>query len=137
MTGTTHLATVHDYVKEVRVLLLDKVHPHRYKDHEIVTAFNNALLQGRALRADLFVTRWGSDVPSFTADDDAEVRLEPQFRLAFVYGTAWQVLTRDEDDVQDARASGFRNLFHEILTGRPAMTPAAVGGSVAPQSPQK
>jgi hypothetical protein len=134
--ASTRLQTVDDYVQEVRVLLQDKVQPFRYDDADVVAAFNNALLEGRRVRADLFVTRWGSRVPVFDSDDTGEVEIEPQFRLAFVYGTAWQVLTRDEDDVQDARATGFRALFEEILTGNRPQVPAAVGGSVPPKSPQ-
>lgn len=134
---TEHLETVHDYVRSVRTLLLDKVHPHRYKDHEIVAALNNALLRARTLRADLFLRHHGR-VPAFFEDDDAEVHFEPQFRLGLVYGIAWQVLARDEDDIQDARANSFRAQFEEMLTGKSMGPPAPLqGGSVPPGNAQR
>lgn len=135
MTDT--LLTVHDYVRSVRVLLLDKVHPHRYKDHEIVQALNLALLEARRLRADLFLRHGHMEVPHYDTDSDEEVCFEAQFRLGLVHGIAWQVLERDEDDVQDARANSFHLQFEAVLTGH-SMPPAppVQGGSVPPRSPQ-
>lgn len=129
------LKTVHDYVRNVRTLLLDRVQPHRYSTDSIVEALNLALLEGRRVRADLFVTRWGNEVPVFTGNSDEQVDIEPQFRLAFVYGIAWQVLQRDQEDVQDARATAFMNAFHAVLTGVNP-TPIA-GGTPAPGSAQR
>lgn len=132
------LETVHDYVKSVRTLLLDKVHPHRYKDREIVQALNMALLEARRLRADLFLHHGRMEVQSFDDDNDGEVHFEHQFRLGLVHGIAWQVLERDEDDVQDARANSFHAIFETTLVGRTMPPPPPVqGGSVPPGSPQR
>lgn len=111
------LNTVESYFKDIRTILLDKVAPHRYKDHELLIAFNTCLLEGRRLRPDLFVFKHGNRVPSYGTVDGSEVPIEPQFRLAFVYGTAAHALTRDEEDVQDARAASFRSVFEAILVG--------------------
>jgi hypothetical protein len=46
------------------------------------------------------------------------VPLEQPFRLAFVFGLVAHALTRDQEDVQDARATTFMNLFYDILLGQ-------------------
>ncbi len=130
------LDTVKSYVEEVRVLLLDVLHPHRYKDHQIVAALNTALLDMRRIRADLFIHRHGNHVPRFeSADAEETVPIEPQFRLVLVYSMAGQVLLRDEEDVQDARANSFRMMANAMLTGMPV--PAMQGGTPPPGSPQR
>ena len=129
------LSTVEDYVKDVRVLLLDRIEPYRYKTPEIITAFNLALLEGRRLRADLFAGKERMHVPSYTADSTEEVPIEGQFRLAFVYGTAAHTLLRDDEDVQDERANSFMAAFYNMLCGeRPR--PIA-GGTPGPKSAQQ
>lgn len=131
MSENTTLETITDYLTDVRTLLLDSVQPYRYDDPSLLTAFNTALLEGRRLRADLFVFRHGDRVPSFTSNNGDKVHMEPQFRLAFVYGTAAHALLRDQEDVQDARASSFMATFREMLTG--VKTPPITGGT--PNSP--
>jgi|SRR5271165_1364256 len=131
------LHSVHSYIKDVRVILLDKIHPYRYRDDELLTAFNTSLLEGRRLRPDLFVYKHGNRVPHFEAVDGEEVPIEPQFRLAFVYGTAAMALIRDEEDVQDARAASFRAVFESILTGlnMPRIQGGTPGKAVAAPPP--
>ena len=57
------LETVEDYIEDTRTLLLDRMEPYRYNDPSLLVAFNTALLEGRRLRADLFVHKYGNDVP--------------------------------------------------------------------------
>lgn len=124
------LETVSDYIDDVRVLLQDTIAPFRYDDPSLLTALNLTLLETRRLRPDLFVYRSHQQVkvPSFTSNDDTEVEIEPQFRLALVYGVLAHALARDQEDVQDARASTFMDTFQYMLTGqRPRPNPA--GGS--------
>jgi hypothetical protein len=129
------LGTVQGYVKDVRTLLLDKVQPYRYSDTSLLAALNLALQEGRRLRADLFVCRYGNDVPEYDEVSGEEVPVEKQFRLAFVYGIASHVLLRDEEDVQDARATTFLERFHDMLVGvRP--TPVQ-GGTPTPDQTKK
>lgn len=121
------LSNVNEYIRDVRVLLLDKIEPFRYTDNELLDAFNTALLDGRRLRADLFVHKYGNDVPYYEDLSGAEVPIEPQFRLAFVYGTAAQAMARDDEDVQDERANSFRAVFESMLLG--VRQPGLAGGA--------
>lgn len=125
MTVLAPLNSVQSYIDDVRTLLLDKVQPFRYTDDELMTAFNTALLEARRLRADLFVTRWGSRVPYYAAPSGEEVCIEPQFRLGFVFGVCAHALLRDDEDVQDGRANTFLSRFHDILVG---VKPTAIQG---------
>lgn len=129
------LATVEDYVKSTRRLLLDKVQPYRYSDDSIVEALNLALLEARRLRADFFVTRYGEDVPSFEGVSGTPVPIEPQFRLGFIHGIAWQVLERDDEDVQDVRSNAFMNIFQAMMIGK--QLPPLQGGSPGPKNPEQ
>lgn len=131
---TAPLTTVAQYIADTRVLLLDKVQPYRYDDTELVQAFNLALLEGRRLRADLFVTRFGNEVPSYSGVSGDAVPIEPQFRSAFVYGTAAYALLRDEEDVQDTRSNMFLAKMASILTGRVA---PIGGGTPGPGNAQQ
>ena len=128
------LDTVESYVNEVRTLLLDRRSPHRYKDHEILTALNTSLAEARRVRADLFIYRHGNHVPYFTSVSGETVPIETQFRLAFVYGIAGIVLERDEEDVQDVRANAFSGKFYDLLVG---IKPQPLqGGTKGPGNPQ-
>lgn len=124
------LNTVESLISDARTLLLDKVRPFRYEDAELLVALNTSLLEARRLRADLFVTRYGNEVPFYGAVSGEAFCIEPQFRLAFVFGICGHALTRDQEDVQDNRANTFRNVFHDLLVGvRPG---AIVGGTPGP-----
>lgn len=121
MQPQTTLETVQDYVTDMRTLLQDVVQPYRYDDPSLLTSFNVSLLEGRRVRPDLFVYSHHEAVPSFKTVDTTPVNIEPPFRLAFVYGAASHALTRDQEDVQDARATSFMDTFLTMLTGlRPA-----------------
>jgi hypothetical protein len=110
------LDQVQDYISDTRTILLDTVAPYRYDDPSLLVAFNVTLLEARRLRADLFVYA-GPTVPFYAANDATPVPMEPPFRLALVFGTVGHALTRDQDDVQDARATVFMGLFYNILLG--------------------
>lgn len=127
------LNTVQSLIDDVRTLLLDKLQPYRYTDTELLTALNTALLEGRRLRADLYVTRFGNDVPFYGAVSGEQFCIEPQFRLAFVYGVAAHALLRDDEDVQDSRANGFLARFTDTLIG---VRPSPIQGGT-PQAKQK
>lgn len=130
MADAVHLETVADFVTDARRLLLDQTQPYRYPDPDLLVGLNTALLEGRRLRADLFVTRWGSRVPGFLAVSGETVGVEPQFRLGFLYGMVAHVLLRDTEDVQDERANTFLAKFHDILVG---VRPSPIqGGTPAP-----
>ena len=117
MQPQTTLETVSDYVTDIRTLLQDVIQPYRYDDSSLLTSFNVTLLEARRIRPDLFVYSHHDKVPSFPVVDNTQVNIEPSFRLAFVFGGASHALARDQEDVQDARASSFMDTFREILTG--------------------
>lgn len=131
---TGPLEVVSDYIADARTLLQDVIAPYRYDDDSLVTAFNLALLEGRRVRPDLFVVRHNDKVPFFQQNNGETVHIEPQFRVAFVYGLCGHALARDQEDVQDARATSFMNLQNTILTGlRPAPIQGGTpGGQPAP-----
>lgn len=111
------LNTVQSLITDVRTLLLDRTQPYRYSDDELLVGLNTALLEARRLRADLFVTRYGNTVPYYAAVTGEQFCIEPQFRLAFVFGTGAHALIRDDEDVQDQRANDFLTRFHDMLIG--------------------
>ena len=102
------LDTVADYVSEARVLLQDQVVPYRYADNELVTGLNLAFLEGRRLRPDLFIV---NAIPSFTDADSTTVKLDEQYRVAFLYYVCGNAQMRDEENTQDARSADFMQKF--------------------------
>lgn len=125
----TTLDTVQDYLADARVLLQDTIAPYRYDDPSLLTALNVALLEGRRLRADLFVfnDRDGGIVPNYTVNDNSVVPIEQQFRLAFLHGLIGHAIERDQEDLQDERAVWFLNVMANILTGKNLVTPKQPG----------
>lgn len=138
--------TVGGYLRDARTILQDKVPPYRYTNIELVRAFNLTLMEARRIRPDLFVGYldavpqydWvealgvtntdGDDAeavqsgPSDNDDDDNPtwsewVPMELQFRQAFVAGIVAHALSRDQEDIDDERATGFMKTFVNILTG--------------------
>lgn len=124
--------TVKDYIRDARVLLQDRIRPYRYDDTSLVTALNAALLEGRRIRADLYIGL--RHLPQYTEVDDEEVPIEPQFRSAFVHYLVAHALERDQEDIQDARSSAFTTVFYVILLGisSPGIKSPAGGGQGNP-----
>lgn len=118
--------TTQSLIDDVRTLLLDTTPPYRYADTELMTALNTALWEGRRVRADLFVGLKGMAVPYYQQPSGEPFCVEAQFRLPFVYATAAHALTRDNEDVQDARAQTFLIRFYHML-GAPV--PPAIQGT--------
>lgn len=140
--------TVGAYIKDARVLLQDTVPPLRYGTRSLVAALNIAMLRGRELRPDLFIGYLDA-TPQFYVDEtedailnnnpfpttepntdtlyDQWVPMEEQFRPAFVYGIVGHAMMRDQEDVEDQRATQFVRLFEKMLIGTavsPALEPA-------------
>jgi hypothetical protein len=131
------LNTVADYIKDARTLLQDRVPPYRYDDPSLLVAINLALLEARRLRADLFVFNLdvNGQVQAFTEVDDTYVAMEPPFRLALLHGLCGHALERDQEDVQDIRATTFLGLFNAGLIGRGLG--GIAGGSGPDRGPQQ
>ena len=133
--AATALETVTNYIDDARVLLQDQVQPYRYDDPSLLTAFNVALLEGRRLRADLFVF-WPTNtlagaVPFYSTNAAQAVPMEAPFRLAFLHGLVGHALERDQEDIEDQRAGAFLKIFNDILLG---VRPSSIAtGQAAPQ----
>ncbi len=134
------LGTVENYIADARVLLLDKVRPYRYEDDEVLQGLNLVLLEVRRIRPDIFITRLGNEVPFYLEVNATPVPIEPQFRMALVFGMVSYTLMRDDEEIQDSRVNTFYDKFHNILTGVrqrsfPTNAPSNSGGP-APSSPE-
>ena len=123
------LNTVADYVSDARTLLQDLIPDYRYDDASMLVAINAALLEARRIKPELFVYNFeaGGQVQSFQEVDETYVDIEPQFRLAILHGLIGHALERDQEDVQDTRATAFLALFTQGLVGK--ALGAVVGGS--------
>ena len=130
------LGTVANYIADARTLLQDIIPPYRYDDASLLVALNVALLEARRLRADLFVFNLQArgQVQAFTKVDDTYVAMEPQFRLALLHGLCGHALERDQEDVQDIRATTFLGLFNAGLIGRAL---GGIGGLSGPGQQQQ
>jgi len=114
------LNTVADYMKDARTLLQDVIPNYRYDEASMLQALNVALLETRRQRADLFVFKLpvNGQVQAFTAVDNTYVDMEPPFRLGLLYRLCGHALARDQEDVQDIRATSFFNLANGVFVGR-------------------
>src|SRR5580765_51055 len=114
------LNTVADYMKDARTLLQDVIPNYRYDEASMLQALNVALLETRRQRADLFVFKLpvNGQVQAFTAVDNTYVDMEPPFRLGLLYRMCGHALARDQEDVQDIRATSFFNLANGVFVGR-------------------
>jgi hypothetical protein len=120
--------TVSNYLADVRVLLQDLVLPYRYDDPSLLTALNATLLETRRIRPDLLLP-FLNDVPEFDTNDDTIVPIEQPFRLAIVHGIVGHALARDQEDIQDQRATVFMGTFNTMLVGpASAMSRPPAGG---------
>jgi hypothetical protein len=127
------LMTVEQMIKGVRNLMLDKIRPYRYSDISLIAALNIALNEARRLRPDVFIQRYGIDVPQYEEVSGEIFPIEAQFRLAIEYGVAGHALLRDEEDIQDSRANTFLANFENMLTGRRPSIPIE-GGTPSPRA---
>jgi hypothetical protein len=111
--------TVANYIADARILLQDVVPDYRYDDPSLLTALNVTMVKTRQIRPDFFVydLEHNGQVQHFDEVDDTYVDIEPQFRPAIVHGICGHALERDQEDVQDIRASSFLQQFHSQLTG--------------------
>jgi hypothetical protein len=125
------LGTVAALVADARTMLQDIVPGYRYDDQSMLVALNVTLLETRRLRPDLFVynLETNGQVQAFTVIDDTYVAIESPFRLAILNGLCAHALMRDQEDVQDVRATTFLGMFNAGLIGRSL---AGVAGGSSP-----
>ncbi len=125
---------VGDYLRDARTILQDRIAPFRYNTKSLVTALNLTLLEVRRLRPDLMIDYldtvpqydWNdagnTSIPGNDGDDDDNptwnewVPLEQQFRKAIVHGITGHAMQRDQEDIQDSRATADLMMFENLLT---------------------
>lgn len=116
--ASTVLDVASKLMHHARTLLQDMIPPYRYSDADLVSYMNMAFANARRLRPDLFLNN-PTDIPWFSETDDltaAVINIDQQYRLALVYFMVGQATLRDEEDVQDARAVAFMNIFTDVMT---------------------
>lgn len=107
------LDTVGQIVGRARTLLQDTVEPYRYPTPDLISALNEACMEAKRLRPDLYLRTLKLTLPSFAAEADTvtEEKIPSEYRVAFVYYIVGNAQLQDEEDVQDQRATVFLNKF--------------------------
>ena len=122
--------TVGDYLKDVRTLLQDRIEPYRYSTGSLVRALNFTLLEVRRMRPDLFIGMldnvpqydWAEELDSPPEEDKTNptwalvIPMEQSFRTAIVFGITGHAMQRDQEDIEDERATGHIMSFENMLT---------------------
>lgn len=116
------LDTVGELVTRARVLLQDEVAPYRYEDNELIDALNEACMEAKRLRPDLYLRTLNLTMPYFTTIGDivTEDKIPSEYRPTFIYYMVGNAQLRDEEDVTDARATVFLNKFTAQLLQVPS-----------------
>lgn len=108
--------TIQDILDEARVYIQDEVEEYRYSDEDLVDYLNNGIWEIRRIRPDFFIGTYDDEVPSFTtAQLDSEYPLDGQTYTAMAYFVAGNAALRDDEHVNDGRASGLLTLFQAKL----------------------
>lgn len=106
------LDTVADYLSSARTLLQDTLAPYRYPDADLVNALNLGVLEVRRLRPDLVKPYFKTSLPTYSVASTATaVPFDPQYRVSLLYYICGHVQLRDDENLQDARATVFLNKF--------------------------
>lgn len=94
--------TVADVKARVKSVLKDKVDPIRYADTDIVDAINDALLEVRRIRPDLYLKK-KFKVPVLSIDSD-QLPVEDLAFNSVVYFVVGTMMLRDDEFAVDGRA---------------------------------
>lgn len=107
------LDTVGQIVARARTLLQDTVEPYRYPTADLIAALNEACMEAKRLRPDLYLRTFDLTLPVFAAEVDtvSEGQIPSEYRPAFVYYLVGNAQLQDQEDLQDARATVFLNKF--------------------------
>jgi hypothetical protein len=109
--------TIGGLLGEARILLSDVIpiegQP-RYYDADLVMAFNDALLQVRSKRPDLFLGMGlRNAVPQYKmpGDSDTAFPVDPMYYTTFLYYVVGRAELRDDTFTEDSRAALLLNKF--------------------------
>lgn len=116
------LDKVEDFVTRARVLLQDEIDPYRYEDTELIQALNEACMEAKRLRPDLFLRTFNRTMPSYTDLNDpvSEDEIPYEYRVAFIYYIVGNAQLRDDEETTDAKASSLLNKFVAQLMNIPS-----------------
>lgn len=112
--------TVGNLIDEVHVLLQDVIPgSYRYPEEDIVIYLGDAFLEIRRVRPDLVRAFFRTDFPTFQADvvgKAVTIPIDPQFYTAVRDYVLSMCQLRDDENNQDSRSMGFRQMFLTKLT---------------------
>ena len=117
------LDTVGQIVDRARALLQDTIDaPYRYSTADLIASLNEACMEAKRLRPDLYLRTLNLTMPAFSnvADAVTEDKIPSEYRPTFIYYIVGNAQLRDEEDVQDARATVFLNKFTAQLMQIPS-----------------
>lgn len=115
------IKTAGDILKQVRTLVQDtdvSSGEYRYSTDSIITNLNQCMMELFRIRPDLFLET-GYVVPEFDIGNlDAPIPIEAQYIPPVVYYVVGLTQARDDEQNQDARATGFLKVFQSaVVTG--------------------
>lgn len=109
--------TIGDILTDARVILND-TSGDRYTDEHLISDFNYAISQTKALRPDLFIL--GEALPEYTTSDLAvDFPLPEIVSQSFVYYLSGNAELRDDEFAVDGRAMTLLTAYRRNLTGSP------------------
>jgi hypothetical protein len=110
------LDTITDYLAEARILLQDERVPVRYKDSELISALNIAMMEARRLRPDILLgaSPGSLAVPEIGATDPM-ASIDIQFRTPLLYFVVGHAFERDEEEGASQRAMSYKQRFATSL----------------------
>lgn len=114
--------TIGGLILECRAIVNDQVlvqGTYRYTDTEFVNAFNDALLQARAKRPDIFLSMGlRNSVPQYAmpADQGTPFPLDPIYYSPFIWYLCGRAELKEDTFSDDSRAVTLMNKFVAQLT---------------------
>lgn len=116
------LDTVGQIVDRARTLLQDTVEPYRYPTPDLIAALNEACMEARRLRPDIYLRTLNQTLPAFAniADAVTDAKIPSEYRPAFIYYIVGNAQLTDDEIGEDQRATIFLNKFVAQLTTIPS-----------------
>ena len=108
-------------VDRAREILQDQEEEYRYSDEELISYFNQSLLQARRVRPDLFLRYVGYPTPVYTTNDwNTNLPIAFPYFDALVFYMAGYAELRDDEHTVSERAQGLLGAFTGMMGGSPA-----------------
>jgi hypothetical protein len=118
-TSSEDFTMVGDVLDQVRTLLQDvdvASGSYRYSTDSIIANINMGLIEMYRLRPDIFLEN-DFVIPQFNDGElDADLVIEQQYVPALVFYATGLTQARDDEETQDARATGLMQRFTAMLT---------------------